>query len=78
MHEDLEIFENEFRQRIRKIKLFLEEENLGALLVFSGPACHMWHQTGHVSYLSNWYNFDRITDSMVMVMIWNGNWNLVY
>src|SRR5262249_16847088 len=28
---------------------------------------HQWAQTGHVGYLSNWSNLDRITDAMVVV-----------
>ena len=55
--------------RFDKIRAFLVQNDLGALLVYSPPAEHKWGQTGHVSYLSKWANHDRITDSAVVVPV---------
>jgi len=55
--------------RYAKTRAFLENENLGALLVYSPPAEHKWGQTGHVSYLTGWANHDRIVDSAVVVPV---------
>ena len=65
--KDLYIPESEFRLRIEKVHNFVLEKGLGGLLVYSGPRAHMWHQTGHVGWLTNWANRDRIPDSMVLV-----------
>ena len=54
-------------QRIGKVQQFLEEEDLGALFVYSPAMEHMWGQTGHVAYLSGWADHDRIVDSAVVV-----------
>jgi Xaa-Pro aminopeptidase len=64
---DLCIPESEFRSRVEKVHDFVKGNNLGGLLVYSGPRAHMWYQTGHVGWLTNWANRDRITDSMVLV-----------
>ncbi len=53
--------------RIGKVQQFLEEEDLGALFVYSPAMEHMWGQTGHVAYLSGWADCDRIVDSAVVV-----------
>ena len=37
------------------------------MVVYSAPRIHQWSQTGHVGYLTNWSNLDRLTDTMVMV-----------
>ena len=50
-----------------KVRNFLQEQDLGALFVYSPPMAHSWAQTGHVSYLSGWANRDRIVDSAVVV-----------
>ena len=59
--------ESEFRSRISRVQHFVREKGLGGLLVYSSPRAHMWHQTGHVSWLTNWANRDRIPDSVVLV-----------
>lgn len=56
-----------YQTRYRKIQQYLEEEGLGALLVYSPPVEHKWGQTGHVSYLSGWADHDRLIDSVVIV-----------
>ena len=55
--------------RHAKIRAFLGERDLGALLVYSPPAEHKWGQTGHVSYLTGWANHDRIVDSALVVPV---------
>lgn len=64
---DLCIPESEFRSRVEKVRDFVKGNNLGGLLAYSGPRAHMWYQTGHVGWLTNWANRDRIPDSMVLV-----------
>ncbi len=58
---------NEFQDRIEKVRRFVLENDLAGLLVYSGPRAHMWYQTGHVGWLTNWANLDRIPDSMVVI-----------
>ena len=53
--------------RYKKVRAFLEEQGLGALIVYSPPAQHQWGQTGHVAYLSGWANLNRLVDSAVVV-----------
>ena len=63
-----DIISNEtYELRFQKIQEFLEEEDIGALFVYSPPIEHKWGQTGHVSYLSGWADHDRIVDSAVVV-----------
>jgi Xaa-Pro aminopeptidase len=63
----LTISDAECEARVEKVRDFVIENGLGALLVYSGPKIHMWYQTGHVGYLSNWSNFDLLTDTIVLV-----------
>ena len=65
--DKLDIPENEFQLRIERIQEFMVEKELGGLLAYSSPRAHMWHQTGHVGWLTNWANRDRIPESMVLV-----------
>ncbi len=58
---------SEFRARIERVRDFVLDKDLGGLLAYSSPRAHMWHQTGHVGWLSNWANRDRIPESMVFV-----------
>ena len=46
---------------------FAKERDLAGVVVYSAPKIHQWNQTGHVGYLTNWSNLDRITDVMVLV-----------
>ncbi|MAE60296.1 MAG: hypothetical protein CMJ49_02950 [Planctomycetaceae bacterium] len=57
----------EFDQRHERVRAFLRERDLGALIAYSPPAEHKWTQTGHVAYLSGWANHDRIVESVVVV-----------
>ena len=59
----------ELEARCNKIRSFLEDQGLGALVVYSPAAEHKWGQTGHVSYLTGWANHDRIVDSVVVVRL---------
>ena len=59
----------EFEQRHDRIRSFVADQGLGALLVYSPPQEHKWGQTGHVAYLSGWANCDRIVDSAVVVPV---------
>ena len=61
-------FKAEYVGKLRsKIQEHLASKGLGALAVFSTSKAHIWYQTGHVSYLSGWADWDRICDSMVVV-----------
>ena len=62
-----EVPQAEFEERIKKVAAFAAERDLGAVVVHSAPRIHQWSQTGHVGYLTNWSNLDRITDTMVVV-----------
>lgn len=64
---DLCIPESEFRWRVEKVRDFVKGNSLDGLLAYSGPRAHMWYQTGHVGWLTNWANRDRIPDSVVLV-----------
>ena len=61
------IADSECRQRAATIREFVESQGLGALVIFSASRSHIWYQTGHVGYISNWSNRDRIADTMVVV-----------
>ena len=62
-----EIPRSEFEQRIERVRQFAKEQNLSGVVVYSAPKIHQWNQTGHVGYLTNWSNLDRITDVMLLV-----------
>ena len=61
------ISRQEFEERYDKVRSFLADHQLGALLVYSPAREHKWGQTGHVSYLSGWANDDRIVETVVVV-----------
>jgi Xaa-Pro aminopeptidase len=61
------ITSGESRERVGKVQKFVQEKELGALLVYSGPKAHMWYQSGHVGYLTNWSSLDRSTDAIVVI-----------
>lgn len=62
-----EIPESQFRQRIVRVREFAVQHDLSCVVVYSAPKIHQWSQTGHVGYLSNWSNLDRVTDTMVVI-----------
>ena len=62
-----EIPASEFEQRIEQVRQFTQERNLSAVVAYSSPKIHQWSQTGHVGYLTNWSNLDRIVDTVVVV-----------
>jgi Xaa-Pro aminopeptidase len=62
-----EIPRAQFEQRIEQVRAFVVEQDLSAVLVHSAPNIHQWSQTGHVEYLTNWANLDRIVDTIVVV-----------
>lgn len=55
--------------RYGAIRNFANDQDLGALFVYSPPMANMWGQTGHVSYLSNWASHDRIVDSAMVLPV---------
>ena len=65
--EKLCIPESEFKERVERVRDFVAGNGLAGLLVYSAPRAHIWHQSGHVGWLTNWSNLDRIPDSMVLV-----------
>ena len=65
--EEHEIPRSEFERRIERVRRFAHDRNLSGVVVYSAPKIHQWNQTGHVGYLTNWSNLDRITDTMVLV-----------
>ena len=65
--EILSVSVEECESRVEKVRDFVREHDLAALLVYSGPKAHMWYQTGHVAYLTNWNNLDFFTDTIVVV-----------
>ena len=65
--EEHEIPRSEFERRIERVRGFARDRGLAGVVVYSAPKIHQWNQTGHVGYLTNWSNLDRITDTMVLV-----------
>ena len=65
--EEHEIPRSEFERRIERVCGFARDRGLAGVVVYSAPKIHQWNQTGHVGYLTNWSNLDRITDTMVLV-----------
>ena len=63
----LSVSAKECESRVERVRDFVREHDLGALLVYSGPKAHMWYQTGHVAYLTNWTNLDFFADAIVVV-----------
>ena len=62
-----EIPRSQFEQRIERVRRFAIERDLSAVVVYSSPKIHQWSQTGHVGYLTNWSNLDRIVETAVVV-----------
>ena len=58
---------SEIEVRHDKVRAFLADEGIGALLAYSPAHDHWWGNTGHVSYLSGWSNRDRIVDTVVVM-----------
>ena len=58
-----EIPKLEFENRIERVRSFAIKHNLSGLVIYSAPKIHQWNQTGHVGYLTNWSNLDRIVDA---------------
>ncbi|MDP7347762.1 MAG: M24 family metallopeptidase, partial [Phycisphaeraceae bacterium] len=65
----LPIAAQEFDLRHERLRAFLRENDLGAVLAYSPQAEHKWTQTGHVAYLSGWASHDRVVDSVVVVPV---------
>jgi len=65
----LPIAAQEFNLRHERLRAFLRENDLGAVLAYSPQAEHKWTQTGHVGYLSGWASHDRVVDSVVVVPV---------
>ena len=59
----------EFENRIERVRSFAIKHDLSGVVVYSAPKIHQWNQTGHVGYLTNWSNLDRIVDAMVVVPV---------
>ena len=64
---EYEIPESQFHDRLEKVRDFTEENDLSAVVAYSAPTIHHWAQSGHVGYLTNWSNLDRLVDTMVVV-----------
>ena len=65
--QEHEIPQSQFEQRIQRVREFAVDRELSAVVVYSAPKIHQWSQTGHVGYLTNWSNLDRIVDTAVVV-----------
>ena len=59
--------EAECRERVATLQGWLVEQDMAGLIACSGPRHHIWGQTGHVGYLSNWANLDRSVDVAVVL-----------
>ena len=64
---DYEVPESQFNDRLEKVREFADQNDLSAVVAYSAPTIHHWAQSGHVSYLTNWSNLDRLVDTMVVV-----------
>jgi Xaa-Pro aminopeptidase len=58
---------SEFLERVEKVKGYAASKGFGSVVVFSSPRANIWNQTGHVSYISNWSDRDRLCDTMVVI-----------
>ena len=65
--KDYEVPESQFRDRLEKVREFADVNNLSAVVAYSAPTIHHWAQSGHVGYLTNWSNLDRLADTMVVI-----------
>lgn len=63
----MNISKDEFEKRAEKVNFFLRDKKLGGVAVFSVPWGHLWHQTGHIGYLSNWAGRDRNVNSIILI-----------
>lgn len=63
----MDITEQEFRARVDRVRNFMAENKLGSVIIFSVPWGHLWHQTGHIGYISNWASRDRNVNSIIVV-----------
>lgn len=63
----MKIAKEEFMKRLNAVREFAKDEELGGVAVFSVPWGHLWHQTGHIGYLSNWASRDRNVNSMIVI-----------
>ena len=59
--------ESEFRDRAERVREFVVAEDLGALLIFSTSRFHIFYQTGHVGYIADLSNRDRVSDCIVVI-----------
>ncbi len=64
---EYEVPESQFRNRLEKVREFADVNDLSAVVAYSAPTIHHWAQSGHVGYLTNWSNLDRLADTMVVV-----------
>ncbi len=64
---EYEVPESQFRERLEKVRDFADSNYLSAVVVYSAPEIHQWAQSGHVGYLTNWSNLDRLVETMVVV-----------
>lgn len=61
------ITEQECRQRTARVQQFAAEHDLAAVIAFSLSRHAMWNQTGHVGYIANWSNLDRMSECAIVV-----------
>lgn len=61
--------ESEFRERAERVRQMVEKQDLGALIVFSTSRSHIFYQTGHVGYIADLSNRDRVSDCIVVIPI---------
>ena len=64
---EYEVPESQFNDRLEKVREFADQNDLSAVVVYSAPTIHQWAQSGHIGYLTNWCNLDRLADTMVVV-----------
>ena len=64
---EYEVPKSEFDNRLEKVREFAKVNNLSAVVAYSAPTIHHWAQSGHVGYLTNWSNLDRLVDTMVVI-----------
>ena len=64
---EYEVPESQFNDRLEKVREFADQNDLSAVVVYSAPTIHHWAQSGHVGYLTNWCNLDRLAETMVVV-----------
>ena len=69
MDAERTITELECRERTERVKRFAREQGVGAVVAYSMNRYAIWNNTGHVGYIANWNNLDRMADCAIVIPV---------